>query len=160
MSTAILRITSLLTVLFVLNACTTVPSGPSVLVLPGGGKSFDQFRADDLVCRQFAFDQLGGTTTSSAAVSSGVKSAAVGTAVGAVAGAAINGSRGAGVGAGTGMVMGGLSGTGAASARNTIHSDATISHMNNACTLKAIAYRLLEAHCLHSFNNQAVISNN
>jgi hypothetical protein len=26
-----------------LGACATVPTGPSVMVLPGGGKSFDQF---------------------------------------------------------------------------------------------------------------------
>lgn len=99
--------------LSLLGACTTMPTGPSVMVLPGTGKSFDQFRLDDAECKQFAFDQVGGKTANQAATESGVASAAVGAAVGAVAGAAIGGHRGAGVGAGTGLVVGGLAGTGA-----------------------------------------------
>lgn len=97
-----------------LGACTTMPSGPSTLVLPGTGKSFDQFRLDDFECRQFAQGQLGGTTPASASDDSGVRSAIVGTLLGAVAGAAINGNHGAAVGAGTGLAIGGLSGAGAA----------------------------------------------
>ena len=43
-----------------LAACATVPpSGPSVMVLPGSGKTFDQFRSDDFTCRQFADGQIG-----------------------------------------------------------------------------------------------------
>jgi hypothetical protein len=105
-----------------LAACTSMPTGPSVMVLPGTGKSFDQFRADDVECRQFAASQTG-TTANNAAADSGVRSAAVGTLLGAAAGAAINGGRGAGVGAGAGLAMGGLAGTGAAdtSARGTQH---------------------------------------
>ncbi|MGB0128445.1 MAG: YMGG-like glycine zipper-containing protein [Rhodocyclaceae bacterium] len=95
-------------------ACTTLPSGPSVLVLPGTGKSFDAFRADDLTCRQYAHGQIGGVTPASAASDSGVRSAAIGTAVGAAAGAAVGGGRGAGVGAGAGLLIGGLSGVSAA----------------------------------------------
>ena len=30
-----------------LTGCVTIPTGPSVMVLPGSGKSFDQFRLDD-----------------------------------------------------------------------------------------------------------------
>lgn len=97
-----------------LGACTTLPSGPAVMALPGTGKSFDQFRADDFDCRQFASAQVGGTAPSQAATDSGIKSAAVGTLVGAAAGAAIDGSRGAAVGAGTGLAVGALAGTGAA----------------------------------------------
>jgi hypothetical protein len=88
-----------------------MPSGPSVLVLPGTGKNFDQFRADDYDCRQFAQSQIG-ITPDNAAAESGVRSAALGTALGAVAGAAINGGHGAAVGAGTGLALGGLAGTG------------------------------------------------
>ncbi|HEY5292481.1 MAG TPA: hypothetical protein VIJ43_09230 [Burkholderiales bacterium] len=106
-------LTSLLALLL-LGACTTVPSGPGVMALPGTGKSFDQFRADDFDCRQYASYQVGGTTPSQTATDSGVSSAAVGTLVGAAAGAAIGGSRGAGVGAGTGLAAGALAGTGAA----------------------------------------------
>jgi hypothetical protein len=84
------------------------------MVLPGTGKSFDQFRADDAACRQYAFEQIGGVTPNQAASDSGVRSAAVGTAVGTAAGAAIGGSEGAWVGAGTGLLVGGLYGTEAA----------------------------------------------
>ena len=37
-----------------------MPTGPSVMALPGTGKNFDQFRADDASCRQFAYAQIGG----------------------------------------------------------------------------------------------------
>ena len=96
-----------------LGACVSVPSGPSVLVLPGTGKNFDQFRADDADCRQYANEQVDANTPNQFAGDSVAKSAALGTAVGAVAGAAIGGQDGAGVGAGTGMAMGALAGTGA-----------------------------------------------
>lgn len=76
-----------------------MPTGPSVLVLPGTAKSLDQFSADDFECRQFAQAQLGGATPTQAASESGVRSAAVGTAVGAAGGAAIDAGSGAGVGA-------------------------------------------------------------
>lgn len=93
-----------------LAACATVPNGPSVLVLPGTGKTFDQFRADDLSCRDFAMVQIGGQSAQAASEQSGVRSAAIGTAVGALAGVAIGGSRGAGVGAGTGLIVGSAAG--------------------------------------------------
>jgi len=108
-----LRLTYLMALLMV-GACATVPSGPGVMALPGSGKSFDQFRADDFECRQFASMQVGGTAPDQAAADSGIRSAAVGTLVGAAAGAAIGGSRGAAVGAGTGLAVGALAGTGAA----------------------------------------------
>jgi hypothetical protein len=98
--------------LLMLGGCTSMPSGPGVLVLPGTGKNFDQFRGDDMVCRQFAQEQLGGSSPNQVAAASGVNSAAVGTILGAAAGAAINGGRGASVGAGTGLALGGLVGTG------------------------------------------------
>ncbi|MBI1965541.1 MAG: hypothetical protein HYS46_04765 [Betaproteobacteria bacterium] len=102
-------------VLLALAACTTVPTGPAVMVLPGTGKSFDQFRFDDGACRQFAFDQIGGWTAARAQEDSAVKSAVVGTAVGAIAGAAIGGnSAGAATGAGVGLLGGSLAGAGAA----------------------------------------------
>jgi outer membrane lipoprotein SlyB len=92
-------------------ACTTVPTGPSVMVLPSAGKSFSQFRADDIECRNYALESVGGMTAGQAASDSGVKSAVVGTAVGAAAGAAFGGEEGAAVGAGAGLLMGSLAGT-------------------------------------------------
>lgn len=104
----------LIFVALVLAGCVTVPTGPSVMVLPGTGKNFDQFRLDDYDCRQYAHAQVGGTTTQQAAEDSGVRSAVIGTAVGALAGAAIGGdSRAAGVGAGVGLLAGSAAGAGA-----------------------------------------------
>jgi phage tail tape-measure protein len=97
--------------LLTLSACVTVPSGPSIMSLPGSSKTFDQFRADDLDCRQFASVQIGGTTPTQAANDATVRSAAVGTAVGAAAGALIDGASGAGIGAGFGMLTGALVGS-------------------------------------------------
>ncbi|HEY5292561.1 MAG TPA: glycine zipper family protein [Burkholderiales bacterium] len=105
-----------LAALLMLGACTTIPTGPSVLVMPGTGKSFDQFRGDDADCRQFAQSQIGGATANDTAVDSGVKSAVVGTAVGALAGAAMGGHQGAGVGAGVGLLAGSAAGAGAGQA--------------------------------------------
>jgi hypothetical protein len=83
-----------------------------MMALPGSTKSFDQFRADDAVCRQFAYEQVGGVTAQQAATDSAVRSAAVGTAIGAAAGALIGGSEGAAVGAGTGLIVGSAAGAG------------------------------------------------
>ncbi|MGP1676998.1 MAG: YMGG-like glycine zipper-containing protein [Burkholderiales bacterium] len=105
-----------LAALVMLGACTTIPTGPSVMVMPGTGKNFDQFRADDAVCRQFALGQIGGATANESAVESGVKSAAVGAAVGALAGAAMGGHEGAGIGAGVGLLAGSAAGAGAGQA--------------------------------------------
>jgi hypothetical protein len=114
-----MRLTAKLSALalpLLIAACTSMPSGPGVMVLPGTGKSFDHFRADDMECRDYAHQSVGGVTPSQAAQESGVTSAVVGTVVGAAAGAAIGGHEGAGVGAGTGLLVGGLAGTGAAQA--------------------------------------------
>ncbi len=110
----LLRFSPVLTAALLLGACVTVPSGPSVMVLPGTGKSFDQFRADDMDCRQFANFQVGGTDANQVASESAMKSAAVGTIVGAAAGAAIGGRSGAAAGAGGGLLLGSAAGAGAA----------------------------------------------
>lgn len=101
----------------VIIACATIPTGPSVMVLPGTGKSFEQFRIDDALCRQFAYEQVGGKTAQMAAQNSAVSSAVIGTALGAAAGAAIgsaSGEAGAGaaIGAGSGLIVGSAAGTG------------------------------------------------
>jgi len=90
--------------LLAMAGCASVPTGPTVAAMPGTGKTFDQFRADDYDCRGFAQSQAG--NPQDAQVDSTVKSAALGTVVGAVAGAALGGGRGAGIGAGTGLLFG------------------------------------------------------
>jgi hypothetical protein len=90
--------------------CVTLPTGPSVMVLPGSRTSFEQFQVDDQSCRGYALAQSG-VTTDEAQANSGVTSAAVGTAVGAAAGVAIgaatgNPGAGAAIGAASGLLFG------------------------------------------------------
>ncbi|MGR8999581.1 MAG: YMGG-like glycine zipper-containing protein [Gammaproteobacteria bacterium] len=99
-------------VMVLLAGCAYMPTGPSVMVLPGTGMSFEQFRQDDSLCQQFAYGQMGGVTANQAAVDSQVGSAVVGTALGAAAGAALGGGSGAAIGAGSGLVAGTLAGSG------------------------------------------------
>lgn len=92
--------------LLALAGCATTPTGPSVLVLPGTGKSFDQFNRDEVYCRDYAMRGLDGKTPGKAGTDSTVASSVAGTAVGALAGAALGGRDGAAVGAGTGLLFG------------------------------------------------------
>lgn len=103
-----------------LASCASIPSGPSVMALPGSGKNFDQFRADDMYCKQYAAEQVGGTTPNWASVTSGLGTAAIGTGVGAAAGAAFGGGTGAAIGAGSGLLLGGLLGSGTARASGNV----------------------------------------
>lgn len=103
-----------------LGACATVPPGPSVMVLPGTTKTFEQFQGDHTLCRQWAAQQVG-TTPNQAGARSTVSGAAIGTVVGAALGAAIGTAvggpaTGAAVGAGAGLFGGTLIGAGNASA--------------------------------------------
>ncbi len=98
--------------MLVLAGCATVPQGPSVAVFPGTGKNFEDFRADDAVCRQYAGEQIGGANAGQNANDSAVRSGVVGTLIGAVAGAAIGGRQGAAVGAGSGLLIGSADGAG------------------------------------------------
>jgi hypothetical protein len=106
------------------TACVSVPSGPSVMVLPGSQTSFEQFQVDDQSCRGFALSQSG-VSTEDAAAESGIASAAVGTAVGAAAGVAIgaatgNPGAGAAIGAASGLLFGSAAGMNSASAAAAI----------------------------------------
>ena len=96
--------------------CASIPSGPSVMVLPGSTKTWDQFQVDDADCRNYSHSVVGGKDANQAAADSAAKSAVVGTAVGAAAGALIGGNAaGAGVGAGVGLLGGSLVGADAGS---------------------------------------------
>jgi hypothetical protein len=110
------RIISSLAVL-VLSGCATLPTGPSVRVMPGQGKTFEQFQTDDSVCRQWAGQQIGispqGTVNQNAATG-----AVAGTLIGAGLGAAIgaasgNPAIGAAIGAGSGLLVGTAAGANA-----------------------------------------------
>jgi hypothetical protein len=93
-----------------LGGCATMPSGPSVMVLPGTGKSFEAFQADDAVCRQWAAQQTG-LTPQKTVNNNLAGGAAVGTLAGASVGAAAgstsgNAGIGAVIGAGSGLALG------------------------------------------------------
>jgi outer membrane lipoprotein SlyB len=86
------------------------------LVLPGTGKNFEEFQANDAVCRQWALQQTG-TTPNRAGAASTVTGAAIGAVVGAGLGAAVGAAAGspatgAAVGAGVGVLGGTAVGAG------------------------------------------------
>ena len=100
---------SCLTVL-VLGGCATFPAGPSVMVLPTPGKSFEQFQTEDVNCRQWAGQQIG-VSPQDTANQNTAAGAVIGTALGAALGAAIgsasgNAGTGAAIGAASGLVGG------------------------------------------------------
>ena len=93
-----------------LSGCATIPTGPSVMVLPAAGKSFEVFRDDDFTCRQWTAQQTGAppNDTVNQNLASG---AAIGTLMGAGLGAAIGAASGdpgvgAAIGAGSGLLGG------------------------------------------------------
>src|SRR5262252_7325930 len=88
------------------GACVNLPNGPSMMALPGTGKSSDQFRDDDWYCRNFANDKVGGTEPAEVSRASTAKGAGIGAAVGAGLGAAFGGGSGAAIGAGFGLIAG------------------------------------------------------
>jgi len=106
---------SIMAVALTLSACATNPTGPSNMALPGTGKDFNVFRADDLSCRDFALTQIGDKTVNQQYNSSLAATAAVGTVVGAAIGAAAGGGEGAAIGAGVGALSGGAVGANTAS---------------------------------------------
>jgi hypothetical protein len=104
-------------VLLTAAGCATVPMGPSVLALPGSGKTFEEFKADDAICRQWAAQQIG-LSPQETVKQNTATGAVVGTAIGAGLGAAIgaaSGHAGAGaaIGAGSGLLVGSSAGASA-----------------------------------------------
>jgi uncharacterized protein YcfJ len=97
-----------------LAGCTIMPTGPNVMALPGANRSFEEFRADDLMCRDYAYQQIGGSAREQEANNAVVGNAVIGTTIGAIAGGALGGRDGAAVGAGMGMLVGSASGAEAA----------------------------------------------
>ena len=101
----------------VLGGCATVPTGPSVMVLPPPEKPFEQFQAEDAGCRQWAGQQVGHSAqetvnqnTATGAVAGTLIGAGLGAAIGAASG---NAGLGAAIGAGSGLLVGSASGANA-----------------------------------------------
>jgi hypothetical protein len=104
----------MLLMLLAAGGCATLPTGPSVRVMPAPGKPFEVFMSEDATCRQWADRQIG-RSSQEVANQNAVSGAAVGTVLGAGAGAllgAASGHPGAGaaIGAGSGLLIGGASG--------------------------------------------------
>jgi hypothetical protein len=106
-----------LLLLLVVTGCATVPTGPSMMVLPAPGKPFEQFQAEDANCKWWA-SQQSGLSAQETVNQNTVSGAVVGTIIGAGLGAAIgaisgNPGMGAAVGAGSGLLGGTISGANA-----------------------------------------------
>lgn len=116
-----------------LTACVSVPRGPTVAVMPGAGKTLDQFNADVNVCQQYAHNAIAGPTQ--AAQDYAASNAAGGAALGAVVGAAlgaVTGQAGAGAawGAGAGLMYGGAAaGNAGAASSYTLQRQFDIAYM-------------------------------
>jgi len=101
----------LLSVAVLLSGCAVIPTGPTVAVMPGPDKPFEAFQTDDAVCRQWAHQQIGGTSPGQTANRSVAGGATLGALMGAGLGAAIgaatgNMGAGAAIGGATGFVGG------------------------------------------------------
>jgi len=92
--------------LFAVSACTPAPMGPTVAVMPAPSKPMEVFQQDDALCRNYAYNSIGGPNAQQELNNQQLGSAAVGTILGAGLGAAIGGGRGAAIGAASGAVAG------------------------------------------------------
>jgi uncharacterized protein YcfJ len=99
----------------VLAGCASIPEGPSVAVMPGPGKPFDQFNADNAICKEFARQQIG-VNPNDVAREQVVTGAAAGAALGAASGALMgHGHEGQTESmAGAGLIVGSAAGANAA----------------------------------------------
>ena len=89
-----------------LAGCVSTPVGPNVAVMPGPGKPFDQFQADNAECMAFARQQIG-VNPSEVAQGQVVTGAVAGAALGAASGALLGHGHGqAGSMAGAGLIVG------------------------------------------------------
>ena len=102
--------TALLLAVLTATGCATIPPGPSVMVMPGQGKSFEAFQADEYTCREWAQNQAGwqanetvNQNLAGGAAAGGLLGAAAGALIGAASG---NVGPGAAIGAGAGLLAG------------------------------------------------------
>ncbi|WP_109482537.1 hypothetical protein [Paraburkholderia sp. C35] len=112
--------------LVALSACSVAPSGPSVMAMPGSGKTFDAFKVDNQACRDWAAQQSGGDSANTQSTINAVGPAVIGAGLGAATGAATSprhAAKGASVGAGLGLLAGAILGTNVAGSNsNTAQS--------------------------------------
>jgi hypothetical protein len=95
-------------VLLTAAGCATIPTGPSVMVMPGPNKPFDLFQQEDVQCRQYAQRQIGANPQDTVN-----KNTAAGAAIGGAAGAALGSLSHTGSGTAFGAISGALVGAAA-----------------------------------------------
>jgi uncharacterized protein YcfJ len=88
-----------------LGGCAPAVMAPTVPVMPGANKPFDQFAADQQTCQAYANSQTAPMTAQANNQAAG--GALLTTVLGAGLGAAFGGGRGAAIGAASGAVVGG-----------------------------------------------------
>ncbi|HTQ33810.1 MAG TPA: YMGG-like glycine zipper-containing protein [Stellaceae bacterium] len=91
-----------------LTGCAPTVMAPTVPVMPGPGKPFDQFAADQQACQGYANAQT--APLAAQANNQALGGALLTTALGAGLGAAIGGGNGAAIGAASGALVGGAAG--------------------------------------------------
>jgi uncharacterized protein YcfJ len=91
-----------------LAACAPTVMAPTVPVMPGANKSFEQFAFEQQTCQAYANSQT--APLAAQANNQAIGGALITTALGAGLGAAIGGGQGAAIGAASGALFGGAAG--------------------------------------------------
>jgi uncharacterized protein YcfJ len=102
-----IRIMSVVTTSILIASCAETPMGPTVQVMPAPNKPFNTFQEDQILCKNYAEQQVSGQAqqANERAIGAGLLGTALGTAVGAAA------TGGSGRGLATGAAVGAVGGT-------------------------------------------------
>jgi uncharacterized protein YcfJ len=125
-------------VAIVLSACAATPMGPTIQVMPAPGKAFSLFQEDQVVCKQYAAQEVSGQAQHANEKAAGA--ALLGTVLGAGLGAAIGQG---GTGAAIGAAGGATAGTGVGMVSSSKTQDSIQTQYNNAY-----------AQCMYAKGNQ------
>jgi len=131
------RLGGVMAAVITLSACAPTVMAPTVPVMPGANKPFDQFAADQQTCQAYANQQTAPMTAQANNQAAG--GALLTTILGAGLGAAFGGGRGAAIGAASGALVG----TGVA-ARNSSLAGMSIQQQ----------YNVFYGQCMYARGNQ------
>jgi hypothetical protein len=122
--------------LLALAGCVVPPAAPTIPVLPGPGKSFASFDADQLACERYASAEVAPAIltankwASVSTLSTTAFGAAVGGAVDAGSGAALGAASGASLGIAVNAVAAGLAQPSLQQQYDTLYASCMVSHGN------------------------------
>ena len=131
------RLGSAMAAVIALSACAPTVMAPTIPVMPGANKPFDQFAADQQTCQAYANSQT--APMAAQANNQAAGGALLTTMLGAGLGAAFGGGRGAAIGAASGALVG----TGVA-ARNSSLAGMNLQQQ----------YDIFYAQCMYARGNQ------